>query len=76
MNCCGVHFLFSDHPWGDLVFPTITCLVNNENVNLVLERLVAGYVRYSSATILCTSFGSGAHAFTLDHSTRDFVLTQ
>ncbi|KAK3000385.1 hypothetical protein RJ639_022340 [Escallonia herrerae] len=40
------------------------------------SRLVAsGYVLYSSATILCTSFGSGTHAFTLDHSTGDFVLT-
>ncbi|KAF8404714.1 hypothetical protein HHK36_009602 [Tetracentron sinense] len=39
-------------------------------------RLVAaGYVLYSSATILCASFGSGTHAFTLDHSTGDFVLT-
>ncbi|XP_030944376.1 fructose-1,6-bisphosphatase, cytosolic [Quercus lobata] len=39
-------------------------------------RLVAaGYVLYSSATILCTSFGSGTHAFTLDHSTGDFILT-
>ncbi|XP_073146031.1 fructose-1,6-bisphosphatase, cytosolic [Henckelia pumila] len=39
-------------------------------------KLVAsGYVLYSSATILCTSFGSGTHAFTLDHSTGDFILT-
>ncbi|KAI3689138.1 hypothetical protein L2E82_47087 [Cichorium intybus] len=40
------------------------------------NRLIAaGYVLYSSATILCTTFGFGAHAFTLDHSTGDFVLT-
>nr|XP_043629577.1 fructose-1,6-bisphosphatase class 1 [Erigeron canadensis] len=40
------------------------------------SRLVAaGYVLYSSATIMCISFGSGAHAFTLDHTTGDFVLT-
>lgn len=40
------------------------------------SRLVAaGYVLYSSATILCTTFGSGTHAFTLDHSTGDFILT-
>ncbi|XP_008805928.3 fructose-1,6-bisphosphatase, chloroplastic [Phoenix dactylifera] len=39
-------------------------------------RLVAaGYVLYSSATVLCISFGSGTHAFTLDHSTGEFVLT-
>lgn len=39
-------------------------------------RLVAaGYVLYSSATILCTSFGRGTHAFTLDRSTGDFILT-
>ncbi|OVA01850.1 Fructose-1 [Macleaya cordata] len=39
-------------------------------------RLVAaGYVLYSSATIFCVSFGSGTHAFTLDHTTGDFVLT-
>ncbi|KAM5548394.1 fructose-1,6-bisphosphatase, chloroplastic [Rosa sericea] len=39
-------------------------------------RLVAaGYVLYSSATIFCTSFGAGTHAFTLDHSTGDFILT-
>ncbi|XP_077216630.1 inositol monophosphatase family protein [Tasmannia lanceolata] len=40
------------------------------------NRLIAaGYVLYSSATIFCISFGSGTHAFTLDHSTGDFVLT-
>lgn len=40
------------------------------------NRLVAaGYVLYSSATILCISVGSGTHAFTLDHSTGEFVLT-
>lgn len=40
------------------------------------RRLVAaGYVLYSSATILCTSFGTGTHAFTLDRSTGDFILT-
>ncbi|KAJ0975382.1 hypothetical protein J5N97_017347 [Dioscorea zingiberensis] len=40
------------------------------------EKLVAsGYVLYSSATILCISFGSGTHAFTLDHLTGEFVLT-
>ncbi|XP_057527909.1 fructose-1,6-bisphosphatase, chloroplastic [Amaranthus tricolor] len=39
-------------------------------------RLVAaGYVLYSSATIFCTTFGSGVHAFTLDRSTGDFILT-
>ncbi|CAN0921124.1 Fructose-1,6-bisphosphatase, chloroplastic [Linum grandiflorum] len=39
-------------------------------------RLVAAaYVLYSSATIFCTTFGSGTHAFTLDHTTGDFVLT-
>ncbi|MCL7042921.1 hypothetical protein MKW94_004773 [Papaver nudicaule] len=37
--------------------------------------IAAGYVLYSSATILCVSFGSGTHAFTLDHTTGDFVLT-
>ncbi|KAE9597091.1 putative fructose-bisphosphatase [Lupinus albus] len=40
------------------------------------SRLIAaGYVLYSSATILCTTFGSGTQAFTLDHSTGDFILT-
>lgn len=40
------------------------------------NRLVAsGYVLYSSATILCVTLGSGTHAFTLDHSTGEFVLT-
>ncbi|CAH1412984.1 unnamed protein product [Lactuca virosa] len=40
------------------------------------NRLVATiYVLYSYATILCTTFGSGAHAFTLDNYTGDFVLT-
>uniref|UniRef100_A0A2P2KFH7 fructose-bisphosphatase n=1 Tax=Rhizophora mucronata TaxID=61149 RepID=A0A2P2KFH7_RHIMU len=39
------------------------------------KLLAAGYVLYSSATILCTSFGTGTHAFTLDRSTGDFVLT-
>eukprot|EP01018_Ginkgo_biloba_P040095 Gb_12617 [translate_table: standard] len=40
------------------------------------SRLVgAGYVLYSSATILCISVGSGTHGFTLDHSIGEFVLT-
>ncbi|KAF8658654.1 hypothetical protein HU200_059124 [Digitaria exilis] len=40
------------------------------------SRLVAaGYVLYSSATILCISFGAGTHAFTLDWSTGEFILT-
>ncbi|XP_010484219.1 PREDICTED: fructose-1,6-bisphosphatase, chloroplastic [Camelina sativa] len=40
------------------------------------NRLVAsGYVLYSSATIFCVTLGSGTHAFTLDHSTGEFVLT-
>ncbi|ERN14388.1 hypothetical protein AMTR_s00033p00231560 [Amborella trichopoda] len=40
------------------------------------QRLIAAcYVLYSSATILCISFGSGTHAFTLDRSLGDFVLT-
>lgn len=40
------------------------------------SRLIAAaYVLYSSATLLCISFGSGTLAFTLDHSTGDFVLT-
>ncbi|KAG6741447.1 hypothetical protein POTOM_054707 [Populus tomentosa] len=39
------------------------------------KLVAAGYVLYSSATILCTSFGSGTHAFTLDHSTGDFIQT-
>ncbi|CAN6177225.1 unnamed protein product [Urochloa humidicola] len=39
-------------------------------------RLVAaGYVLYSSATILCISFGAGTHAFTLDWLTGEFILT-
>lgn len=39
------------------------------------KLLAAGYVLYSSATIFCLSFGVGTHAFTLDHSTGDFILT-
>lgn len=39
------------------------------------KLIAAGYVLYSSATILCVSFGSGTQAFTLDHSTGDFILT-
>ncbi|KAJ1703353.1 hypothetical protein LUZ63_003132 [Rhynchospora breviuscula] len=41
-------------------------------------RLVAAaYVLYSSATIFCASFGpgKGTHAFTLDQSIGEFVLT-
>ncbi|CAL5039815.1 unnamed protein product [Urochloa decumbens] len=37
--------------------------------------VAAGYVLYSSATILCISFGAGTHAFTLDWSTGEFILT-
>ncbi|MQM23818.1 hypothetical protein Taro_056888 [Colocasia esculenta] len=40
-----------------------------------IHLVAAGYVLYSSATIFCISFGSGTHAFTLDHSTGEFVLT-
>ncbi|GAA0160523.1 carbohydrate phosphatase [Lithospermum erythrorhizon] len=39
------------------------------------KLVAAGYVLYSSATILCTSFGSGTFAFTLDHTTGEFILT-
>ncbi|CAI9090031.1 OLC1v1024714C1 [Oldenlandia corymbosa var. corymbosa] len=39
------------------------------------KLVAAGYVLYSSATILCISFGSGTHAFTLDQSTGEFFLT-
>lgn len=39
------------------------------------KLVAAAYVLYSSATILCASFGSGTHAFTLDHTTGDFLLT-
>ncbi|KAL3538715.1 hypothetical protein ACH5RR_002081 [Cinchona calisaya] len=39
------------------------------------KLVAAGYVLYSSATILCASFGLGTHAFTLDHLTGDFILT-
>ncbi|KAK6945821.1 Fructose-1-6-bisphosphatase class 1, C-terminal [Dillenia turbinata] len=39
------------------------------------KLVAAGYVLYSSATILCITFGSGTHAFTLDRSTGDFILT-
>ncbi|KAF6160626.1 hypothetical protein GIB67_019566 [Kingdonia uniflora] len=39
------------------------------------KLIAAGYVLYSSATILCVSFGLGTHAFTLDRTTGDFVLT-
>uniref|UniRef100_A0A0D9WSY9 fructose-bisphosphatase n=1 Tax=Leersia perrieri TaxID=77586 RepID=A0A0D9WSY9_9ORYZ len=37
--------------------------------------VASGYVLYSSATILCVSFGAGTHGFTLDQSTGEFVLT-
>ncbi|GAU30540.1 hypothetical protein TSUD_65500 [Trifolium subterraneum] len=39
------------------------------------KLIASGYVLYSSATILCITFGSGTHAFTLDRSTGDFILT-
>lgn len=39
------------------------------------KLIASGYVLYSSATLLCASFGSGTHGFTLDHSTGDFILT-
>lgn len=39
------------------------------------QLVASGYVLYSSATIMCISFGSGTHAFTLDHGTGDFILT-
>lgn len=39
------------------------------------KLVAAGYVLYSSATIFCTSFGSGTFSFTLDHTTGEFILT-
>ncbi|CAM8930924.1 unnamed protein product [Rhodiola kirilowii] len=39
------------------------------------KMIAAGYVLYSSATIFCLTFGSGTHAFTLDRTTGDFILT-
>ncbi|KAK4340068.1 hypothetical protein RND71_041530 [Anisodus tanguticus] len=39
------------------------------------KLVAAAYVLYSSATILCASFGSGTHAFTLDNTTGDFLMT-
>ncbi|KAG6417437.1 hypothetical protein SASPL_119596 [Salvia splendens] len=39
------------------------------------KLIASGYVLYSSAMLLCASFGSGTHGFTLDHSTGDFILT-
>ncbi|EPS57153.1 hypothetical protein M569_17668, partial [Genlisea aurea] len=39
------------------------------------KLIASGYALYSSATILCASFGSGTHGFTLDRSTGDFILT-
>lgn len=39
------------------------------------KLIAAGYVLYSSATIFCVTFGSGTHAFTLDRTTGDFILT-
>ena len=40
-----------------------------------LNLVVVVHVLYSSTSILCTSFGPRTHAFTLDHSTGDFILT-
>jgi len=40
------------------------------------ERLAAaGYVLYSSATVLVFTLGNGVHCFTLDESIGEFVLT-
>ncbi|KAL3687861.1 hypothetical protein R1sor_014170 [Riccia sorocarpa] len=39
------------------------------------ELVASGYALYSSATMLCLSVGDGAHAFTLDGSCGEFVLT-
>ena len=39
------------------------------------EQVAAGYAIYGPATMLVLSVGRGAHAFTLDPSLGDFVLT-
>ncbi|OWM63656.1 hypothetical protein CDL15_Pgr008199 [Punica granatum] len=39
------------------------------------KLVAAAYILYSSATIFCATFGSGTHAFTLDRTTGDFILT-
>jgi fructose-1,6-bisphosphatase I len=39
------------------------------------EQVAAGYCMYSTCTILMITVGDGAHGFTLDSSTGEFVLT-
>jgi fructose-1,6-bisphosphatase I len=39
------------------------------------KQVAAGYVLYSSSTVLVFSTGSGVHEFTLDPETGEFILT-
>jgi fructose-1,6-bisphosphatase I len=39
------------------------------------EQIAAGYVMYGPATVLVYTVGRGAHAFTLNQETGEFVLT-
>ena len=39
------------------------------------KQLAAGYAVYGPATMLVLTFGKGAHGFTLDHESHEFVLT-
>ncbi|KAJ7548929.1 hypothetical protein O6H91_07G033400 [Diphasiastrum complanatum] len=39
------------------------------------RQIAAGYAIYSSAIVLCLTFGSGTHGFTLDRSSGEFLVS-
>jgi len=40
------------------------------------KMVAAGYVLYSSSTVLVVSTGEGVHSFTLDHVSGEFIMTR
>ncbi len=40
------------------------------------EQVIAGYIMYSTSTVLVFSWGSGVHEFTLDQGTGEFFLSK
>lgn len=56
------------------VLPT-TGDFENDFLQPANKQVAGGYVLYSSSTILVFSIGRGAHEFTLDPDTGEFVLT-
>jgi fructose-1,6-bisphosphatase I len=54
---------------------TGTCATTNEVLRPGSEQILAGYILYSSSTVLVYTAGQGVHGFTLDHDLGEFLLS-